>query len=142
MSQRFLVALVLVMFTTLPACAAKGPAEQAAENLTEIVVKGCQQELDNYCSDVTPGEGRVLACLYAHNDKLSGSCEYALYDAALQLERAVSTLSYVAMECADDLDTFCEDVEAGEGRLLDCLNKHEKEIDPRCTRALKDVGLK
>ena len=60
-----------------------------AQQLVEGVVTGCKAELEKYCSNVTPGEGRVLACLYAHNDKLSGRCEYALYDAAVQLERAV-----------------------------------------------------
>lgn len=108
----------------------------------ETVAKGCEEELQTYCKDVTPGEGRVLACLYAHGDKLSGRCEYALYDAAAQLERAVASLTYVANECEDDLDKYCADVPAGEGRLLDCLNKNKAKIDKRCTQALKDVGLK
>ena len=43
-----------------------------------------EAELETYCKDVTPGDGRILACLYAHGDKLSGQCEYALYDAAEQ----------------------------------------------------------
>ena len=77
---------------------------------------------------MTPGEGRILACLYAHSDKLSGKCEFALYDAAAQLERAVAALSYVVNECADDLDQFCRDVAAGEGRLLMCLDKNDQKI--------------
>ena len=44
----------------------------AAESIVETVAKGCEKELTTYCSEVTLGEGRVLACLYAHNDKLSG----------------------------------------------------------------------
>jgi hypothetical protein len=47
----------------------------AQQNLVESVVNGCKAELDTYCKDVTPGEGRILACLYARNDKLSGKCE-------------------------------------------------------------------
>jgi hypothetical protein len=43
----------------------------AAEDIIESVAKGCEKELTSYCSNVTPGEGRVLACLYAHNDKLA-----------------------------------------------------------------------
>lgn len=114
----------------------------AAENIVATVARGCETEIKTFCKDVTPGEGRILACLYARNDKLSGSCEYALYDAAVQLERAVAALSYVANECADDLDKFCEAVEVGEGRLVNCLNQHEKEVSKRCNKALKDVGLK
>ena len=114
----------------------------ASENLVETVARGCEKELKTFCKDVTPGEGRILACLYAHGDKLSGSCEYALYDAAVQLERAVAALSYVANECEDDLDKFCEAVESGEGRLVECLNKNEKKVSDRCNQALKEVGLK
>ena len=84
----------------------------------------------------------MLACLYAHGDKLSGQCEYALYDAAVQLERAVAALSYVVNECADDIDMLCSAVSAGEGRLLNCLNKNEKKVSARCNQALKDVDLK
>jgi Cysteine rich repeat len=47
----------------------------AQQNLVESVVNGCKAELDTYCKDVTPGEGRILGCLYARNDKLSGKCE-------------------------------------------------------------------
>ena len=114
----------------------------AQQRLVESVVTGCKAELEKYCGQVTPGEGRVLACLYAHNDKLSGRCEYALYDAAAQLERAAAALAYVANECGPDLRKHCARVEAGEGRLLDCLQKKEAEVSNRCKQARKDVGLK
>lgn len=135
--------LCIVLVCTGPAAAGqKGPVEAMAEGLVETVATGCEKELLTYCKDVTPGEGRILACLYAHEDKLSGKCEYALFDAASQLERAVSALSYVANECGDDLETLCADVQAGGGRLLDCLNKSEKKVSSRCKQALKDTGLK
>jgi len=114
----------------------------AAEDLVEIVAKGCEKELTSFCSQVTPGEGRILACLYAHNDKLSGQCEYALYDAAVQLERFVAALAYVANECDEDLDKFCSGVVSGEGRLLKCLDDNAAKVSARCTQALKDVGAK
>jgi hypothetical protein len=114
----------------------------AADNIVETVAKGCETELTSYCSEVTLGEGRVLACLYAHSDKLSGKCEYALYDAAAQLERFIATLSYLANECDEDLDKFCTNVAAGEGRLLKCLDENSAKISGRCTEALKDVGAK
>jgi hypothetical protein len=114
----------------------------AQQTLIESVVKGCDKELKTYCKDVTPGEGRVLACLYAHSDKLSGKCEYALYDAAVQLERAVSALSYAVNECRDDLTKFCENIKPGEGRLLQCLDKNSAKVSKRCKEALKETGLK
>jgi len=114
----------------------------AVENVVETVATGCEKELTTYCKDVTPGEGRILACLYAHSDKLTGQCEYALYDAAAQLERFVAALGYVANECDADMDKFCAQVAVGEGRILKCLDKNASKISARCTQALKDVGAK
>jgi len=114
----------------------------AQQDLVETVVNGCKGEMDKFCSQVTPGEGRMLACLFAHGDKLSPKCEYALYDAAVQLERAVAALGYVANECDADLEKLCSSVAAGEGRLLKCLEKNDKKVSKRCKNALKEVGLR
>ncbi len=114
----------------------------AQEDLIASVKEGCQKELDSFCKEVTPGEGRILACLYAFSDKLTGRCEYALYDASAQLQHAVATLTYVANECAADLEKHCATVEAGEGRLAACLKKNEKDLSTRCQTAMKDVSIK
>ena len=114
----------------------------ADQSLVKSVADGCKVELETYCKDVTPGDGRILACIYAHSDKLSGQCEFALYDAAVQLERAVAALVFVANECADDVDKYCSDVAIGKGRILKCLEKNDKNVSQRCKRALKDVGAK
>ena len=112
----------------------------AQQSLVDTVVNGCKAELEKYCSSVTPGEGRVLACLYAYGDKLSGRCEYALYDAAAQLERVVAALAYLANECRDDLKAYCSDVKPGEGRLIQCIDKNMGKVSSRCKQAIKDVG--
>ena len=112
------------------------------ETLLDSVAKGCKQELTSYCKDVTHGSGRIFACLYAYGDKLSNKCEFALYDVSIQLERAITAVSFAIEECADDLDTHCSDVAAGEGRLIECLEKHEQEVSSRCKEALEQVGLK
>ena len=109
--------------------------------LIESVKTGCQKEIATYCSTITPGEGRVLSCLYSYDDKLSSRCEYALYDAAAQLERAVAALSYVNSECDQDMQTNCATTKPGEGRILQCLKKSDK-VSERCKTALADVGKK
>ena len=47
----------------------------AGEDLVQVVADGCKTEIDTYCKAVEPGDGRILACLYAYGDKLSGKCE-------------------------------------------------------------------
>ena len=135
------IGMVLV-FGGVVSAQQKGPAEAVAQGIVDSVKKGCDKELKTYCKDVTPGEGRVLACLYAYEDKLSGQCEYTLYDAAAQLERAVNALSYAVNECRDDLTKFCSDIKPGEGRLLQCIDKNDAKVSGRCKQALKDTGLK
>ena len=131
----FLLAVVAIFFVS-------NSSAWAADKIVETVAKGCEKELTSYCKDVTPGEGRILACLYAHSDKLTGQCEYALYDSAVQLERFVAALTYVANECDADMEKFCADIAVGEGRVLKCLDDNAEKISARCTQALKDVGSK
>ena len=114
----------------------------AEQNLVKSIANGCKMEIEKYCDQVTPGKGRILACLYAYQDKLSGRCEYALYDAAAQLERFTADLSYIVNECVNDMNRLCSSVPAGEGRLLQCLEKNDAQVSGRCKQALKDVGLK
>ena len=130
----------LKIFTALSAAVLMGLSVTAvAQGIVDTVVTGCKTEIDTYCSQVSPGEGRMLACFYAHEDKLSGQCQYALYTASAKLDQAVSALAYVANECESDLTQYCADVAIGEGRVLSCLNEHAESLQPGCTTALNEV---
>ena len=133
---------LMVLLLVAPSFAAEDPLLQGAQGVLDTFTEGCQQELTTFCKDVTPGEGRILACLYAFQDKVTPRCEYALYDSIGQLDRTLTNLSYAIGECRDDLKSFCAEVKPGEGRLLDCLSKNEAKITNRCNNALKDTGLK
>jgi Cysteine rich repeat len=110
--------------------------------LGEQVLNGCNTELARFCAEVTPDEGRLLACLYAHGDKLSKQCDYALYNAAARLERAIGAITYVASECRAELETHCATVDVGEGRVAQCLKSHASELSPGCDQALTEAGVK
>jgi len=130
--------MLLIVFSIVTLLKIPAIAEQ--KGLIETVARGCLTELEKYCKDVTPGEGRVLACLYAYEDKLSGKCEYTLYDASAQLQRSVTTLNNVANACSNDLRMYCSSAKQDDGRLMICLNKHQKNVSTRCKQALKDAG--
>lgn len=130
---------VLVIFSAAALVPALSTAVLA--DPAETFLKGCEKEIKTYCSEVTPGEGRLIACIYAHEDKISGKCEYAVYDAAVQLERAVAALSYVASSCDKDIDTFCADVPVGEGRVEECLSSNKDKVSEDCREALRQVGM-
>jgi hypothetical protein len=131
--------MALIVFCVLALAAGESSAQKG---LVETVADGCKKELETYCKDVTQGDGRILACLYAYSDKLSAQCEYALYDVAAQLERAVAQLTYLVNECREDLKTYCAHIKPGEGRLLTCIEKQEDKISSRCKQDLRKVGAK
>ena len=113
----------------------------AVEDLIARTMEACKPEIESYCSQVTMGENRLLACFYAHEDKLSGRCQYALYEGAAQLEQFANAVTHVATECFDDLEKFCAQVELGEGRVGTCLLEHKAEVTGTCRQAMDDVGL-
>jgi hypothetical protein len=123
-----------------------GGRAQAQDNsvgaIADNIKKGCSKELSTFCKGVVPGEGRVLACLYAFESKVSDKCVYAVYDAVADLEQAVVALKFAASQCHDDLTKFCASVKLGEGRGLACLSKHQKDVSQQCTDALKQTGLR
>ena len=109
------------------------------EGIVDIVEKGCATDIEQFCSQVSKGEGRLLACFFAHEDKISGQCQYALYNASAQLEQAVVALSYAATECEQDILTHCGNVYVGEGRVLECLESKGDAVSEPCRAAMSDV---
>ncbi len=116
-----------------------GPVATAEETLVEYLVTACETDIENYCSQVTPGNGRLLHCMAAHEDKISGQCEYALYQAATLLDQLSAAIVYVAEQCRTEIETICSDVVMGEGRLAACVAEHEAEASDGCKRAIADT---
>ena len=116
-----------------------GASALAQETLIEHLVTACETDLENYCSQVTPGNGRLLHCMAAHEDKISGQCEYAFYQAATLLEQLSVAINYLAQECKSDIETHCSDVEMGDGKILACLSEHDDEVSDSCKKAVADT---
>ena len=142
MKKRTILTALALMLLASPAFATGDPVAGEMQTALDTFVNGCQQELTTFCKDVNPGEGRILACLYAFQDKLTPRCEYALYDSISQLDRILTNLSFAVGECRDDLQNLCAEIKPGEGRLLDCLVRNEAKVSKRCNNALEDVGYK
>ena len=132
--MKFKVTLFTALFMLL---GLSGPL--MAEDIVSTVEKGCAAEIESFCSQVTLGEGRLLACFYAHEDKLSGQCQYALYTASAQLEHAISALNYLAGQCQNDIQNLCANVQLGEGRVVECLQANAEVISAPCSQAMSDV---
>jgi hypothetical protein len=46
--------------------------------------------------------------------------------------------------CKADVQKLCKDVQPGEGRIVECMKQHQKELSPKCASQMKQVqaGLK
>jgi hypothetical protein len=125
----------LFLTSALLVCGAAG----AQDTLLDYVVESCQADLDKYCSQVTPGDGRMMYCVAAHQDKISAQCEGALIDAAMILNDVTDRIVGVANACATELQTHCGDVVVGEGRVLACLDDHDDALSDGCESALDEL---
>ena len=120
---------------------------QAQQTLVEYAYNACKPSIETYCDQVTPGEGRMLYCLAAHEDKISAECEYALYTAATVIEGLTAAIveevedavEYLAVECGADIEKHCDDIRPGEGRILMCLDSHEDKLSDECTAAVTNI---
>jgi len=81
----------------------------------------------------------MLHCMAAHEDKISGQCEYAFYQAATVLEQLSVAIAYVARECKTEIETLCSDVVAGEGRMLACFEEHQENVGDGCKKAVANT---
>ena len=131
------IVLSFVVLTSL----ALSTVVRAQEAIADQVLAACEADIETYCSQVTPGDGRLLACFVAHEDKISGECGWAVYEGMDALEEFVAAIAYVADSCWDDLVEFCSEVEMGEGRVATCLLEHEAEVTLECQEAIEEVEL-
>jgi len=96
----------------------------------------CGKDLKKYCSQVTPGDGRIMACLYAHGDKIAEECVSEIQGVALKFSAAVDVIQYGYEQCSQDIEKFCADVEPGQGRMYKCIKKNETALEAKCNSAL------
>jgi hypothetical protein len=68
------------MLRTILTIAALLCASQAAyaQEITAAQREACSGDFEKYCKSVTPGGGRIIACLQKESDKLTPACKKAL----------------------------------------------------------------
>jgi hypothetical protein len=112
--------------------------------LTAAVQKiqdACGEDVKKFCGSVTPGEGRVLMCMMAYEDQVSNKCDYALYQASRNLERAVDRLEMTADACGDDIEKHCA-MAPGGGRIAQCLVAKKASLSKKCSGILARFSSK
>lgn len=97
----------------------------------------CGADLAKFCNTVTPGEGRLIYCVMAHEDKISTKCDYALYNASRNMDRALNLVEQAADVCWPDIEKYCADIPEGGGRIAQCLVAKKAVVGQDCQTALE-----
>ena len=105
------------------------------------ILGACEADIASYCAEVEPGDGRIAACLYAYEDKLSEPCDAAMADTADVIDLFFDRLRYVKQQCGEDIRTLCSEVELGQGRLFTCLAEKRSEISAGCGELIDNIEL-
>jgi hypothetical protein len=120
-------------FSTAPA---QSQLRDRIAGAVENVEGACGADINNFCGNVTRGEGRVLLCMQAHEDQLSRRCQFALYRASRQLERAINRVDRVAEACWTDIEAQCGEAD----RIGLCLVQKSGSLSQPCQAVL--AGLR
>ncbi|HEY7549247.1 MAG TPA: cysteine rich repeat-containing protein [Hyphomicrobiaceae bacterium] len=89
----------------------------------------CADELHNFCSTVTPGEGRLLLCMQAHEDKISRQCELALLETSRNIGKVVRHIETFAQVCWPDIQVHCSGTG---GSVTQCVMDNRASLSPAC----------
>jgi Golgi apparatus protein 1 len=112
------------------------------EKLTARVARlesACAKDIKKYCSTVTPGEGRMIYCMEAHEDKISIKCAFELGEAATSVQTAADALKDAVIACKAEIKGVCEKVVPGQGRIAACLLSNKSTASPSCAEALQKI---
>jgi hypothetical protein len=85
----------------------------------------CADDIAKFCKDIKPGEGRLAKCIKEHEKELSPACAASIKETRKKLKDAHQA-------CADDVQKFCKDIKPGQGRIVNCLREHQKDLSPAC----------
>ena len=105
----------------------------------ETLEKSCSRDIKKYCANVTPGEGRMVYCMQAHEDKISPGCAYDLSDAALAMQTAGEVLKEAVNACRADIAGVCGKIQPGQGRVAACLIANRTTVAKSCADAIQKV---
>ena len=89
------------------------------------VRQACKTELEQHCSGVEPGEGRLRGCVKEHFAEFSEQCKAALLSGVV-----------VVKTCKGDVQKTCAGVEPGGGRIQACMKDHFAEYSEACKQAI------
>jgi hypothetical protein len=112
------------------------------EKLTARLAKlesACAKDIKKYCKTVTPGEGRIIYCMEAHEDKISTKCAFELEEAATNVQGAADALKDAVIACKAEITGVCGKIVPGGGRIAACLLSNKSMASAGCVEAVEKI---
>ena len=112
------------------------------EKLTARVAKlesACARDIKKYCKTVTPGEGRMIYCMQAHEDKISIKCAFELGETSTNVQTAADALKDAVIACKAEISGVCGKILPGQGRIAACLLSNKSTASAGCVDAIKKI---
>ena len=145
-TMRFLAKLgllpMLVILSVGSAHAQTNIGKSILEKLTariEKLEKSCAKDIKKYCRTVTPGEGRMIYCMQAHEDKISAKCAFELEETATSVHTSADALKDAVIACKAEINGVCGKIPPGNGRIAACLIENRSVASTGCAEAIRNV---
>lgn len=107
--------------------------ETTGKQMRDRLKTACKDDVDKLCNGITPGGGRIAACLDSKQDQLSSGCKTAWTSTKADISNRMDKAEVAFRKnCGSDVQKFCADVPSGKGRLLQCLDDHEDSLSNSC----------
>ena len=139
---KFGILPLLAVLSTGSVSAQTDTGKAILEKLTAKVTKlesACAKDIKKYCRNVTPGEGRILYCMQAYEDKISTKCDFELEEAATSVLTAAEALKDGVVACKAEIAGVCGKVQPGQGRIAACLLANKSTASTGCAEAIKKI---
>ncbi len=138
-----LTIIVAAMFISGGAAAGEKLADKLSNStlIVNIELSGCEADEKLLCPGLQHNSRKSFMCLMAYEAHLSNSCALGIVEAAMTLEAGMMAIDHSIKACEADADKFCLEVEAGNGRIVQCLVKNEANLADQCVTALKETGM-
>ena len=117
-------------------------AQDDVAKWSAFIQGSCGKELKAYCAGVKQGQGRLLSCLYAREDKLSAKCGDAVMGSLDRLGVALGALANAKRICDADVRRLCNGVVSGNGNLVGCLATSRSAVSKDCNATLDAAFLR
>ena len=112
------------------------------EKLTARIAKlqrVCVRDIKKYCKTVTPGEGRVIYCLQAYEDKINPECTFELEDSLSKVQASTDGLKNAIAACKAEIAGVCGKIVPGQGRIAACLSANKSTASKDCADAITAI---